>query len=122
MNDHISEFKQQNDSQTYAVLLWVGTALLSLAPLFVFVPALVLFLTKKDDDFLLHHSREALNWSITFLLIEAACLVFTVVTLGLGGFVFLLAGILHVVFCVMAAVNTSKGVRYYLPFNLRLIK
>lgn len=126
MSEFIPQGKAtQKDSQTYALLLWIGTIVLGTMPLFVFVPALVVYLMKKeqrDDEFLFDHAREALNWSITFMLIQLACLILTVITFGLGGVLFVPAFILHVVFGVMAAVKANSGQLYRLPFCLRFVK
>ncbi|WP_035059385.1 DUF4870 domain-containing protein [Andreprevotia chitinilytica] len=106
--------KATNDSHTFAVLLWIGTLI------FGFIPPLVVFLVKKDDEFVTDQAKEALNWSIT----AAIGYIIGVVTafLIIGFLVMAAVGILHLVFCILGAVNASKGIAYRLPFNIRLIK
>ncbi|TJZ74807.1 DUF4870 domain-containing protein [Chitiniphilus eburneus] len=103
-----------NDSNTFAVLTWIGTLI------FGFIPPLIVFLIKKDDAFVLDQSKEALNWSITAIIGYIACFVLTFVVIGV--FLIPVLAILHLVFCILGAVNASKGVAYRLPFNIRLIK
>ncbi|QDQ26137.1 DUF4870 domain-containing protein [Chitinimonas arctica] len=102
------------DSNTFAVLTWVGTLI------FGFIPPLIVFLVKKDDAYVLSHAKEALNWSITATLGYIACMVLTLVVIG--AFLIPVVMVIHLVFCILGAVNASKGIDYKLPFNLRLIK
>lgn len=103
-----------NDSNTFAVLTWIGTLL------FWFIPSLVVYLVKKDDPYVQAHAKEALNWSITVTLGYIASYVLMLILIG---FVLLpVLCILHLVFCILGAVNASKGIAYKLPFNVRLIK
>lgn len=103
-----------NDDNTFAVLTWIGTLI------FGFIPPLIVFLVKKDSGYVQHHAREALNWSITAILAYIACLILTFAIIGV--FLIPVVGIIHLVFCILGAVNASKHVQYQLPFNLRLIK
>ena len=50
------------DARNIAMLIWVGTIFLS------FVPGLIVYLVRKDDDFIVDQAKEALNWSITFII------------------------------------------------------
>jgi hypothetical protein len=84
---------------------------------FGFVPALILWFLKKDDNpYIGAQAREALNFQITVLIgYVAACFV-------LMGFLLLPAiYVANLVFCVIAAVNVSKGADYRYPLSLRLI-
>ncbi len=102
------------DARTLAILIWVGTIFFS------FIPALILFLMRKDDEFLLAHSTEALNWAITALIGYAAAFVLMIVLIG--ALLFPLVGLVNLVFCILGAVAASRGTPYALPFCLRLIK
>ncbi|MEN9659577.1 MAG: hypothetical protein RL571_3042 [Pseudomonadota bacterium] len=104
----------KSDSNTIAALTWVGSIF------FGFIPALIVFLLKKDDPFVLEHAKEALNWSITVMIGYAISAVLTVILVGFLG-IFLL-GLANVVFCIIAAITASKGEAYRLPYVFRLIK
>jgi len=87
---------------------------------FGFIPALIVWLLKKDDNaFIGVQAREALNFQITVLIGYVAAWVLAWVLVG-----FLLLPAIYVanlVLCIVAAVNVSKGVDYRYPFALRLI-
>jgi uncharacterized Tic20 family protein len=104
----------EQDLRTLAILLWVGTIFFS------FIPALVLYLTRKDDRFLLSHSTEALNWSITVLIGYAIAFVLLIILIGV--LVFQLVWLINLVFCIMGAAAASRGTPYALPFCLRFIR
>lgn len=87
---------------------------------FSFIPALVVWLLKKDDSaYIAAEAKEALNFQITLLLAQLAAYVLIVVLVG-----FLLLGLIwlwNIVFCIIAAISSSKGEHYRYPFTLRLI-
>jgi uncharacterized Tic20 family protein len=87
---------------------------------FGFIPALIVWLLKKDDSaFIGEQAREALNFQITVLIGYVAAWVLAFVLVG-----FLLLPAIYVtnlVLCIIAAVNVSKGAEYRYPFALRLI-
>ncbi|WP_255991177.1 DUF4870 domain-containing protein [Chitinolyticbacter albus] len=117
-----------NDSTTFAVLAWLGLLL----PFIGFVAPLLVLLTQKEDDLAQSHSKEALNWIITVLLvvIPAWILVSILVFIPVLGWILVVViqlallalAIVSLVFLILGAVNASKGLHYRLPFNIRLIK
>lgn len=88
--------------------------------LFSFIPALIVFLLKKDDSpYIAAHAREALNFQITLLIGQMLAYVLVFVLVG-----FLLLGVIwliNVIFCIVAAIASSKGEPYRYPLTLRLI-
>lgn len=87
---------------------------------FSFVPALIVWLLKKDDSaFIGEQAREALNFQITILIagVVAGVLVFLLIGLALLPLIYLV----NLVLCIVAAVSVSKGESYRYPFALRLI-
>lgn len=87
---------------------------------FSFIPALIVFLLKKDDsDFIRTQAAEALNFQITILLAQFVASILVLILVG-----FLLLGLIwlfNIVFCVIAAISTSQGEHYRYPLTLRLI-
>lgn len=87
---------------------------------FGFIPALIVWLLKKDDSpYIGEQAREGLNFQITVLLGYLIAWVLTFLLIGL--LVFPVVYIANFVLCIVAAVNTSKGEEYRYPFSLRLI-
>jgi uncharacterized Tic20 family protein len=103
-----------NDEKNIATITHLGGILFS------FIPALIVFLLKKDDsEFIREQAKEALNFQITLLLAQfiAYVLVFILVGFLLLGLIWLL----NIVICIIAAISSSKGEHYRYPFTLRLI-
>ncbi len=98
-------------SKNVALLVYLFTLFFSV------IPGLVVYVFFRDDAFVLSTGKEALNWSITMLLCSFV--------LSLIPFVgWLLAGVLyciHVICCILGAINARKGWLYRFPFALRLI-
>jgi hypothetical protein len=113
MNNETTQAVSQ-ESKNLAVLMWVGTIILS------FIPGLIFYLVKKDDAYLSDQGTEALNWSITALIGCFAGIILSII--GIGVLVTLAVMLINLVFCVMGAVATSKGDSFRVPFALRLIK
>ena len=87
---------------------------------FSFVPGLLVWILKKDDSpYLADQAKEALNFQVTMLIAQfiAGILVWVLI----GFFLIPLIWLLNVVFCIIAAISTSKGETYRYPFCLRLI-
>lgn len=99
------------EAKNWAALLYVLTLFFS------FLPGLVVFLCKKDDEFVFSAGKEALNWSITLLLLSSVLAWIPVLGWILAGLLYLS----NLVCCILAALNASKGLRYRFPFALRLI-
>jgi len=88
--------------------------------LFSFVPSLIVWLLKKDDsEYIAAQAKEALNFQITLLLAQFVAYVLIFILVG-----FLLLGLIwifNIVFCIIAAISSSKGEDYRYPLTLRLI-
>lgn len=87
---------------------------------FSFIPALIVWVLKKDDSaYISDQAKEALNFQITMLIAQFIAGVLTIILIG-----FLLMSIIwifNIVFCIIAAISTSKGETYRYPVCLRLI-
>ena len=87
---------------------------------FSFVPGLLVWILKKDDSaYLADQAKEALNFQITILIASFAAAILMWLLIG---FILLpIVWLLNVVFCIIAAISTSKGETYRYPLCLRLI-
>jgi len=81
--------------------------------------AFVILLVKKGDAWVESQAREALNFQITVLLVWLCGSVLTLILIG--GFIIVIATVLNVVFCVIAAAHVHSGESYRYPLSLRLI-
>jgi uncharacterized Tic20 family protein len=103
-----------SDSKNLAMLVWV------LSIFFGFIPPLIFFLIKKDDEYVLDQAQEALNWSITAII--GYVISFILMFILIGVFLFFALSIINLVFCIMGAVAASSGKPFRVPFAIRLIK
>jgi uncharacterized Tic20 family protein len=87
---------------------------------FSFIPALIVWLLKKDDSpYLGAQAREALNFQITMVIAYMAAGILAWVLIGF--LLYPLLWLANLVLCILAAINVSKGEDYQYPFALRLI-
>lgn len=87
---------------------------------FWFIPALIVWILKKDDSaYLGDQAKEALNFQITMTLAMFAASILVWILIG---FILIpIVWILNIVFCIIAAIATSKGELYRYPLCLRLL-
>ncbi len=112
MNDEITV--PSNDEKNIVTITHLGGILFS------FIPSLIVWLLKKDDsEYIAAQAKEALNFQITLLMAQFIAYVLIFILIG---FVLLgLIWIFNIVFCILAAISSSKGESYRYPFTLRLI-
>ncbi|MBM7071996.1 DUF4870 domain-containing protein [Shewanella sp. 202IG2-18] len=102
------------ESRNLGMLLWIGTIF------FGFIPGLILYLIKKDDQYVQEQAKEALNWSITSMIGYAISTVLVFIVVGFLGYMIL--GIAHLIFCILGAIKASNGEDYRVKYTLRLLK
>ncbi|MFM9834589.1 MAG: DUF4870 domain-containing protein [Methylophilaceae bacterium] len=88
--------------------------------IFLFIPALIVWILKKDDSaYLADQSKEALNFQITVTIAMFIAQILIWILIGLA--LIPIIWIANIVFCIIAAISTSKGETYRYPICLRLI-
>ena len=103
-----------NDDKNIATITHLG------GTVFSFIPALVVWVLKKEDStYISDQAKEALNFQITVLLAYFIAWILAWILVGflLMGFIWLA----NIVLCIIAAISTSKGETYRYPLTLRLI-
>jgi uncharacterized Tic20 family protein len=80
---------------------------------------LLLWQLRKDDDFVADQGKEAVNFQLTFLLLEIISVVLCFVFIGF----FLLLGlqVFRVVVMIVAAMKANDGVPFRYPLAIRFI-
>lgn len=103
-----------NDDKNIATITHLG------GTIFSFIPALIVWVLKKDDsEYIAAQAKEALNFQITVLLAQFIAGLLAIILIG---FLFMaIIWLANIVLCVIAAISTSKGEAYRYPFSLRLI-
>ena len=103
-----------NDDKNIATITHIG------GTVFSFVPALIVWILKKDENqYIEDQAKEALNFQITMVLAYMLAGVLSWILIGL--IFFPVIWVLNIVFCIIAAISTSRGETYRYPFCLRLI-
>lgn len=102
------------DSKNVALLVWIGTIFFS------FVPALIVYLIKKDDGYVQDQAKEALNWAITVMIGFLLARILAYILIGMLAYPVVV--LVNLIFCVMGAVAATQGKAFRVPFALRLIK
>lgn len=107
-------FSPSNDDKNIATVTHLG------GTVFSFIPGLLVWALKKDDSpYIADQAKEALNFQITVLIAQ---FIAGILVMILVGFIFIgIIWLLNIVFCILAAISTSKGETYRYPFCLRLI-
>jgi uncharacterized Tic20 family protein len=88
---------------------------------FGFLPALIVYLMKKDDSpFVKEQSTEALNFQITLFIGYTVSAILAILLIGILTGLAIWVG--SVILMIMAAVAVNNGQAYRYPVNIRLIK
>lgn len=109
-----SHGQPDNDEKNIATITHLG------GTVFSFIPSLIVWVLKREDSaYISDQAKEALNFQITVLLSYFVSWILAFILIGI---VFMwIIWLLNVVFCIIAAISTSKGEAYRYPFCLRLI-
>ncbi|WP_104162425.1 DUF4870 domain-containing protein [Cryobacterium sp. N22] len=102
------------DEKLWATLIHIGGILFS------FLPALIGYIVLKDrGPFIRAHSATALNFQITLAIAYFVGGILTII--GIGFLILAAAGILNIVFCIIAAVAANKGEWYSYPLTIKFL-
>lgn len=86
---------------------------------FGFLPSLLVYLV-KNEGWVKENARNALNWQLTSLVYYAISWILMLVLIGL--FLHWIVVLFNIIFCVMAAVISSKGEYFKYPLSIEFIK
>jgi uncharacterized protein len=111
----MAEIQQPSaDERNIAVISHLG------GTVFFFIPSLIIWALKREDSaYIADQAKEALNFQIAVLIAMfiAQALMWVLIGFALVPLVWL--G--NIIFCIIAAIATSKGETYRYPLTLRLI-
>lgn len=116
----LSEPACQEWERTYS--LFTHLTLLTVHLLIPVIPALVMWLIKRDQStFVDDHGKEAVNFQLSLLLYTAATFLVGFLTCGVGWVLWPLIYILGIVGMILAAVAASKSQYYRYPMSIRFL-
>ena len=103
-----------SDEKLWATLVHVGGILFS------FLPAVIGYVVLKDrGPFVRAHTAAALNFQIT--LVIAYVVGFVTSLIGIGLLILLAAGVVNLMFSILAAVAANQGQYYTYPLAIRFV-
>lgn len=105
-----------SDERTMAVL----SHILTVVPYIGIFGPLVIYLTKKDSQFVQENAKESLNFQITVIIAALVSCVLILVAIGI--LMLIVLGIANLVLVIVATIKASDNKIYRYPLNLRLIK
>lgn len=108
----------EKQERTLAMLCHLG-GLLS------FLPALIIWLIKKDEsEFIDDQGKEALNFqiSITIYFLAAGALIMTIVLAIVGMIAITVLPVFYLIMIIIATVKANNGEKYRYPLCIRFIK
>jgi uncharacterized Tic20 family protein len=104
-----------SDQRLWATLIHVGGIF------FGVLPSLIGYLVTKDrGDFIRQHTRAALNFHITLLIVYVACGVLALILIGV--FLAFVVEIVAIIFGILAAIAANGGQLYRFPISIEFIK
>ncbi|MFZ2963425.1 MAG: DUF4870 domain-containing protein [Rhodoglobus sp.] len=103
-----------SDEKLWATLVHVGGIL------FGFLPAVIGYILLKDrGPFIRAHTATALNFQITLVIAYAVGAVTSLLVVGI--FILIAAGILSLVFSILAAIAANQGQYYTYPLSITFV-
>ena len=103
------------DEKLWSTLIHVGGIFFS------FLPALIGYLVLKDrGPFVREHTRAALNFQITLIFAYILGGILSIIVVGF--LLIVAAGVLNIVFSILAAIAANNGQAYRYPMAIELVK
>ena len=85
----------------------------------IIAPLIMYFVLTDEDEFVKENVREALNFQITMIIAFFIAGALTIILIGI--LIIPVLAVLDIVFCIMAAMKSSKGEEYRYPIALRIV-
>lgn len=104
-----------SDEKMWAMLIHIGGIL------FGFLPAVLGYLLLKDrGPFIREHTATAFNFQMTLLIAYFVGVITSFIFIGL--LVLIAAGVLSLVFSILAAIAANNGQYYTYPLSIRFVR
>jgi uncharacterized protein len=88
---------------------------------FGFIPALIIYLVKKDESaFIRQNAAESLNFQITSAIIWIVGLITMIILVGI--LILAVWGLVSLILIVVGTIRASEGKIYRYPINIRFVK
>jgi uncharacterized Tic20 family protein len=105
------------DSRSYSMIMHFAQFCCFIIPVLGWVVPLIMWLTKKDDDYIDQQGRVVLNWIISSFIYSIICIMLMVIVIGI--FLIFALIICSIIFTIMGAINAKDGVIRNYPMSIR---
>ena len=103
-----------SDEKLWATLIHIGGIILG------FLPAVVGYIVLKDrGPFIRQHSATAFNFQLTLLLAYFVGFITSLLVIGI--LIMIAAGVVNLIFSIMAAIAANNGEYYTYPLSIRFV-
>ncbi len=107
------------DNRSYSMIMHFSQFCCFILPVLGWVVPLVMWLTKKDDEYIDQQGRVIFNWIISAFIYSIGCIILMVIVVGV--FLLLALVICSIIFTVMGAINAKDGVIRNYPMAIRFM-
>lgn len=107
------------DSRSYSMIMHFSQFCCFVLPVLGWVVPLIMWLTKKDDDYIDQQGRVIFNWIISAFIYTIGCIILMVIVVGV--FLLLTLVVCSIIFTVMGAINAKDGVIRNYPLAIRFL-
>ncbi|HTF85364.1 MAG TPA: DUF4870 domain-containing protein [Cellvibrio sp.] len=107
------------DSRNYSMIMHFSQFCCFVLPVLGWVVPLIMWLTKKDDDYIDQQGRVIFNWIISAFIYTIGCIILMVIVVGV--FLLLALVVCSIIFTVMGAINAKDGVIRNYPLAIRFL-
>jgi uncharacterized Tic20 family protein len=105
------------DDRSYSMLMHFAQFCSFIVPLLGWVVPLVMWLTRRDNDYIDQHGKVVANWIISAFIYSLICFVLMFVLIGFLFFVVLV--ICSIVFTIMGGIQAKDGIIRNYPLAIR---
>lgn len=107
------------DNRSYSMIMHFSQFCCFILPVLGWVVPLVMWLTKKDDEYIDQQGRVIFNWIISAFIYSIGCIILMAIVVGV--FLLLALVICSIIFTVMGAINAKDGVIRNYPMAIRFM-
>lgn len=113
--------RMNKDENMWALFCHLGGLIgLAVPPLNIIVPLILWMKYRDQSEFVNDQGLEALNFQISITIYSIVSAVLILLVIGL--FMLMALGLFTLVVCIIATIQSSKGVSFRYPLSMRLIR
>ncbi|RUO39887.1 hypothetical protein CWE15_09045 [Aliidiomarina taiwanensis] len=108
------------NQQQYSMLMHLSLLIGLVLPIVGLIVPLILWLTKKDNNYIDQNGRIIVNWLISYAIYAFVSMLLILIIIGAPMLVAL--AVCHVVFAIMGALKAKDGILWHYPLSIKFFK